>query len=673
MQVSRSLFGVTVFVSSLLLFLVEPMAAKQLLPAFGGSAAVWLTCLVFFQCALLAGYLYAHWLSRTPSATPVHVGLLMTASALAMAWTLPSHTAYTTAVHPFLAILGRLALSIGLPFLLLSATAPLMQVWFARSSGGNVPYRLYGLSNAGSLLALLLYPVLVEPRMTLRSQRLLWCVLFLGFAALSAFISRALRTVPEDPVSVETSSAPRSRTFARWLWFLLPLAASMQLSAITAHLSANVAAIPLLWILPLSVYMISLIAAFEFPALARQRGILLRFLAVLMASLGYMLSRAEASLPIGLSIAFFLVELLFAGLFCHVEVNRLRPARTSEATLFYLLFAAGGAAGAFLTGIASPLLFSNNYDLPIAFLVTALVATAVIWSEGWAARLLWATGSLLLVFLLSLLHAAFAQRTLLSTRNFYGTLRVRQGIAPTGDPIRTLVNGSIQHGTQIFSSDLRRVPTTYYATGSGIGLAIRSCCGEGPRNLGVVGLGAGTLASYGRSGDRIRFYEINPIVQPIAKSLFTYLRDTPAAVTFAYGDARTSLAGEAPQHFDVMAVDAFSGDAIPLHLLTGGALAIYRRHMTPCGTIAFHVSNQFVDLVPELAALAKSSAMQARVVNSSPDPLRGEFRATWVLLTDPAVRCERPAVGTLVQPERNGRAVAAWTDDYSSLLPLMRF
>ena len=669
------LFRGTIFLASLLLFLVEPITAKQLLPAFGGSAAVWLTCLAFFQTALLAGYAYAHWLSRARKAfLGLHLGLLVLSVLLAIVWAAPARGAAHMAAHPFLAIFARLAFSIGLPFFMLSTTAPLLQVWLARRSGGAVPYRLYALSNAASLLALLLYPTLVEPWLTLRVQRFAWCALFLAFAALSVLVALGSGTrKPETEMPGDDQRESPANAATRLLWFLLPLVASMQLSAVTAHLSSNVAAIPLLWVLPLAVYMITLIAAFQFPSLARHRGILLRFLVVMLTSLGYMLSKAEASLPIGISIAFFLLELLFACLFCHVEVARLRPARPDEATLFYLLFAGGGASGSFLVGIVSPLLFSGNYDLALSFLATALLAVAVTWSGGWAPRLLWVTGSLLLVFLLSLLHAAYGSGTLLATRNFYGTLRVKQATGPGGAPVRTLVNGSIQHGTQIFSDDLRTTPTTYYAADSGIGLALRSCCGQRARNVGVIGLGAGTLAAYGRNGDRMRFYEINPAVQPVAQALFTYLRESPAQISFAGGDARTSMAAEPPRHFDVLAVDAFSGDAIPLHLLTTGALALYRSHMTPCGTIAFHVSNQFVDLVPELAAVAQASAMQARSVSTPADPERGEFRATWVLLTDPAAPCDRPAVGVIVRPERDGKPLQAWTDDYSSLLPLMRW
>ena len=264
----------------------------------------------------------------------------------------------------------------------------------------------------------------------------------------------------------------------------------------------------------------------------------------------------------GIGIAFFLIEMFLACLYCHVEAYALRPRVTRELTVFYLMFATGGAIGSFLIAIASPLLFSSNYDVAISFVATALVALLVVWPASWSERLLWSAGTAMLIYVLVLLHAAYRRDTLFATRNFYATLRVKQSYDSKQQWMRTLSNGTIQHGTQIFTPELSKTPTTYYADDSGVGLRCAYCCGEHPRNVGIVGLGAGTIAAYGRRGDRMRFYEINPAVQPIADHFFTYLRDSPAQITFADGDARASLVQEAPQNFDVPAVDAFSGDAI---------------------------------------------------------------------------------------------------------------
>jgi spermidine synthase len=678
MPASRLVYGVTIFLGAFLLFLVEPMAAKQLLPVLGGSSAVWLTCLVFFQCTLLLGYLYAHWLARSQSngwRQRVYVALLAAAVVLLAARPLLHPIMGASSNHPVATIFFALSLTIGLPFLLLASTSPLLQVWLLRMEGGKVAYRLFALSNAGSLLALIAYPTLVEPHLTLRVQQSLWLLGFVVYALLCTLLSRRIRAAIEPVIPLEGMNFSTTPARTKWLWFLLPMGAAMQLSAVTGHLTVNIAAIPLLWMLPLTVYLLSFILAFEAPAFYR-RGIVVRFLVVMLAALGYAISKTDVTLPIGIGIAFFLVECFLACLFCHAEAYTLRPQRASETTLFYLLIAGGGAAGTFFIGILSPLLFSANYDLAISFLVTAVLAVAVTWRDGWPQRVLWSTCSVLLLAFAVLLHAAYGREAILGVRNFYGTLRVKQSANEQGDTMRMLLNGTIQHGTQLFSpslatSALSRSPTTYYGENSGIGLALRLCCKDQPRSIGVIGLGTGTIAAYGRSGDRLRFYEINPLVTPIAQNLFTYLRDSAARITYAEGDARTSLTSEAPQGFDVLAVDAFSGDAIPLHLLTAEALALYKKHLTPDGVLAFHVSNQYLNLAPEIALLAGSAGMQARLVESSSDEPRGVYRATWVLLTASPTFFAQPEVARATEAVPAIRGLRPWTDDYSSLLPVL--
>jgi hypothetical protein len=711
----RFLFGTAVFLASFLLFLVEPIAAKQLLPILGGSAAVWITCLVFFQTALLCAYLYAHWLSRTTASSQLnsrpdgarryiwilHFLLLMLAAASAGLWALNHAQSETGATHPVSTIFTALSISIGLPFLMLGATSPLLQVWLARIESGPVPYRLFALSNLASLLALGLYPSVIEPNLTLRTQRVLWSCGFAAFALLAAWLTWKSRSAspptPQEPEgrvpppqlaqvlkAAEPQLAPPQ--VAQVLWLLLPMGAAMQLSAVTAYLTQNVAAIPLLWILPLAVYLITIILAFQFPAVFESkwsRGIVIRLMVVMLASLGYLLSHVDTTIPMRWSILFFLVELFVSCLFCHSEAYALRPVRPSQATLFYLLFAAGGALGSFFVGIAAPLIFTYNYDIAIAFFVTALLAFAATWNSGWAQRLLWSTASILLIVLLVMIHTALQRNTLVSIRNFYGTLRVRQNLSYQGAAVRTLSNGSIEHGNQIFASDkMRHTPTTYYAEDSGVGLALRFCCPDAkygpevprPRNIGVIGLGAGTLAAYGRLGDHIRFYEINPAVEPIARNLFTYIRESGAQVDIIDGDARTSLTSEPPQHFDVLAIDAFSGDAIPLHLLTTQALALYRRHLAPDGILAFHISNQHVDLEPAIALLAANAGMTARSLTTPLNPKLGEYTASWVLVTDSPTFFSNPKIVDAApsQPEQRPN-LRLWTDDYSALLPLIQW
>jgi len=676
MTTSRVLYGSTIFLSAFLLFLVEPMAAKQLLPALGGSSAVWITCLVFFQTALLLGYLYAHWITQPSSSrwqNHLHLVLLVVAIAgLVAMMRFPLDLSHGSE-HPVRSIFLTLTITIGLPFLLLGSTSPLLQVWLARRSQSTVQYRLFALSNFGSLLALAAYPTLIEPHLTLAFQRTLWSLGFGIYAVLCGILAWQTHSIPRSTPAPAAPTSTQTSGKRKWLWFLLPAGAAMQLCAITGHLSQNIAAIPLLWILPLTVYLLTFIIAFEKPALYR-RWLIIRLLVVMLASLAYMVSKTGVSLPIGISILFFLIELFLACLFCHGEVYALRPDNPSEATLFYLLIAAGGAAGTFFIGIACPLIFSANYDVSLSFLGIAVLALAVTWQNGWPQRLLWFTGAAMLVTLTVMLHKAYTREALVEVRNFYGTLRVKQSYTPPqAHTVRTLQHGTIDHGTQWFAEGFRRTPTTYYAKDSGVGLALEHCCKGRARSVGIIGLGTGTLAAYGYAGDRFRFYEINPAVPPIAQNLFTYLHDSPAQISIAEGDARASLAREAPEGFDVLVVDAFSGDAIPLHLLTTQAMTIYRRHLAPEGILAFHVSNQYLDLVPEIAALAASTNMRARVVDTPVNELRGEYRATWVLVSNNTAFFDQPEVASMARPIPDAQKVRAWTDDYSSLLPIFQW
>ncbi len=672
----KNVIRATVFLAALLLFLVEPMAAKQLLPVFGGSAAVWITCLVFFQAALLCGYLYAHLLARRPQWVLLHCGMMVLAAAFAVAWAVGwSGVAGAGAAAPLRGILTSLAVWVGVPFVMLGSTSPLLQGWMARV--GAVPYRLFALSNLASLLALVAYPVVIEPYVALRMQRLIWSFGVVLFAVLSGAVAWGARSWSGAalPVAAEVEAAASSWR-NRLMWLLLPMVGAMQLSAVTEHLTVNVAAIPLLWILPLAVYLATFVVAFQ-AGWTLPRTVLRGLLAVMLVSLGEFAVHTEMALPIGLGIGLFLLELAVACLFCHGALYGLRPRRAREVTAYYLTIAAGGAIGAFLVGIVAPLVFRADYDLSITLALTGVLVLAACWRDGLQQRMLWAAVAVLLVVYFSPLRSAYRQRAMYRTRNFYGGLRVTRSItnggADDGSEMRTLWHGTVAHGSQIFSPELQRVPTTYYARDSGIGLALRLCCGERPRRIGVVGLGAGTLAAYGRPGDWMRFYEINPAVRPIAQDYFTYLRDSQATITFAEGDARASLGAEAAQGFDVLAIDAFSGDAIPLHLLTVEAMEVYRRHLAPGGVLAFHVSNRYVDLEPELAALALRAGMEARGVTNKEDDRVDESAATWVLLTADGALLRTPELAAMGHELPRRAAVKVWTDDYSSLLPLIRW
>ncbi len=669
------LIGSAVFLGAFLLFLVEPIAAKQLLPVLGGSAAVWITCLVFFQTALLAAYLYAHWMSRRPRWI-LHFVLLLAGFASALGWSLRSAGVGGGSGHPIFTVFAVLGSTIGLPFLILGTTSPLMQIWWARLHQSAIPYRLFALSNLASLLALAVYPVIIEPHLTLAIQRIAWCTGFAIFALITGALAWKMRSTEASTsaksVAVLDEGLPASSA-QKLLWVLLPMGAAMQLSAVTGYLTANIAAIPLLWILPLAVYLLSIILAFEFPRLL-PRSLIARFLIVMLAGLGYALSKQDVDWPLRVSVAFFLIEAFIACLFCHSEAYRLRPRRASESTVFYLLFAAGGALGAFLIGIAFPLLFRFNIDLVITCCFTAFMAFLVTIEDGWNSRLLWGVATTIMAVQIFWINIVNHRNTTVAVRNFYGALRVKQTFGIPGATLRTLTNGNVEHGTQIFGTDEQRhMATSYYAEDSGVGLAIRYCCGTHSPNIGVIGLGAGTIAAYGRPGDRIQFYEINPAVEPIARNVFTYIRDSGAQVSVIPGDARTSLAAEPPQQFNVLAVDAFSGDAIPLHLLTTQALALYRRHLAPGGIIAFHISNRHVDLGPPIWVLANRAGMQSRIVTSYAVDARDEFTATWMLVSDNTAFFAQPEVLERSSPAPPNSSLRPWTDDFSSLLPVLRW
>ncbi|MGB8536781.1 MAG: fused MFS/spermidine synthase [Acidobacteriaceae bacterium] len=669
MALLRSLYGLTIFLSAFLLFVVEPMAAKQLLPTLGGSSAVWTTCLVFFSVMLLLGYLYAHWISTNfqPIRQAILHIVLLTAALLTLgAHVRPGPTAVS--YHPAVTVFRVLATVIGLPYLALSATTPLLTAWYAGSFGSESPYRLFALSNLASLLALGSYPLLIEPRLTMRQQTGLWSGGFLLFAVLCGAIAwqGRRRVAPPMPEPAALQGHPEP------FWFLLALGGGMLLTAVTSHMSANIAAIPLLWLPPLALYLLTFILAFQ-GAWLPVRQSMLRFVLVAVASMAYMLRDIRTQLPIAVSVPLFLIALFIVCFFLHGELYARRPA-TAGMTRFYLVAAAGGAAGTLLVGVVAPLVLRANYDLACTLVVVALIAMAATWQDGWGLRMLWVVGAAAAIVVLSTQVRQYDDDAVSLMRNFYGTLRVREThLPPQSDTDRQLLNGTIEHGAEWFAPQFLGQPLTYYATNSGLGLAMRLCCGAGPKRVGVIGLGTGTVAAYGNAGDVMRFYEINPPVERLARHWFTFLHDSGAKIDVVLGDARLSLASEPPQNFNVMVVDAFSGDAIPVHLLTREALALYRRHLRPDGIIVFHVSNQYIDLEPVVAGIANNAGLNAVSVHTHADEQTGLYYADWILVTANQAFLHQPEIvnNGFQTPLRSG--VRLWTDNYSSVFPLLKW
>jgi spermidine synthase len=681
------LYSTAIFLGAFLLFLVEPIAAKRLLPLLGGSSAVWITCLVFFQSALLLGYLGAHWLATRirPRAQSAIYSVLLLAALGQSLFGLNSEL-HASTFHPAVSVFMLLATLIGVPFIVLSSTNPLLQSWYVREiakAHGRypMPYRLFALSNFGSLLALVLYPWLIEPRFPLHAQTTVWLAGFLVFAlaglalawrsrSAEALVSHADESNPDPGV-------PAPTTGARVLWFLLPAAASLLLCAVTNYLSQNIAAIPLLWILPLTVYLISFIWAFSgaryYPRRLMHIVLVIALAAVAFdISSGFGLWKKQLTLPIQWAILLYCSALLFACLVCHAELYRLRPG-PRHATGFYLSLSAGGALGAILVGVVAPLAFRGNYELAWGLALTTLVLVAATWKMGQLWRGLWILATGAMVALAGLQMRYLGLDTIAQVRNFYGSLRVTQDMEPPEVVYsRTLIHGTIQHGKQVFSDELRKTPTTYYAHNSGVGMAMDFCCGEKPKRVGIIGLGTGTMAAYGRPGDVFRFYDINPLVPRLANSLFSYLRESQAKTEIVMGDARLSLAAEPPQNYDVLVIDAFSGDAIPVHLITAEAVALYRRHLKPNGIIAFHVSNKYLELTPVVAQEAEHAGLGAVYISSEADDDNEIYASDWVLVTADKEFLERKEVEDAASRIENMRGLRLWTDDYNSLLPVLK-
>jgi hypothetical protein len=666
------LYGATIFLSAFLLFLVQPIFAKLILPWFGGSSAVWTTCLVFFQTALLAGYLYAHVLTRRFNAQKqlwVHCALL--AAALLFLPVIPGERWKPTGGgDPAWQILAMLTAVLGLPYFLLSATSPLLQKWLARE--GAEPYRLFALSNVGALLALAAYPLWIEPRIATRAQDSWWSVGFGAFAflcSLAAWLGRSRVDVSLEHRGMEGDAILEgSRSGIRWL--LLAAAGSMMLVSTTNQLTQNVAAVPFLWILPLGVYLLSFIICFESPRWY-QRGLFLRLLAVALGSLAYAIYDIQVSEAIPVAIPLFTIGLFVACMFCHGELSRLKPG-TSHLTSFYLMIALGGALGAIFTGLIAPHLFAGIYEFPLSLFFVAVIALWLNWDGGWAARLLWAAVTVAMIVALVEEVRGYHKDTLIMARSFYGSLRVVESIRGGGET-RTLYHGIVQHGAQYLDPAKRAEPTTYFGPQSGAGLVLRFCC-EGPKRAGIIGLGAGTLAAYGKAGDTFEFYEINPQVIELAKSHFTFLSDSKAAITLVTGDARLSLEREAaPPYYDVFIADAFSGDAIPVHLLTKEAFDLYLRHLKPSGILAVHVSNQYLDLAPVVAQLASAHGLESRLVRSSKDETHLYSQADWIVMTRDAAFFERPEIAGASKRIEQRAGLRLWTDDYNNLLQVLRF
>jgi len=680
------LYAWVIFLGAFLLFQIQPLIAKIILPSFGGSSVVWSTCMLFFQVVLLLGYAYAHWLNEHLRATRqamVHSALLL-ASIVVLPIGPDAVRSVTGVDHPSWQILKLLAISIGIPYFLLSSTSPLLQAWYARRQG-KTPYRLYALSNLASMAALLTYPALLEPNFTTRHQGVMWSIAYATFAALCAAAAWFSARGAAKAALSESTKAAVSGTPPRWplllLWIALAACGSILLLSVTTYLTQDVAAIPFLWVLPLSIYLLTFIICFDSPRLY-VRAIFYPLLAAALGLLAYLLKHPNGVFKIGWTVVMAVSALFFCCRVCHGELVRLRP-HPRYLTLFYTMLSVGGATGGIFVALVAPNVFNGYEEFPIGLCLCAILAASVLlaahseWFQQRWGRVL--SGGLIalvaayLVFLGIIVHDSLAGYRL-ARRNFYGQLRV-QDVKDEDDNFvhRKLLHGVINHGEQILDAKFRREPISYFCHGTGVAYAMLAVKPGVPRRIGILGLGCGTLAAYGRPGDTIRIYEINPLVLDIARSEFTYLGDTPAQVETVLGDGRLSLEREASQQFDVLVMDAFSGDSVPVHLITREAFQTYLRHLKPGGILAVNVSNKHLDLRP---VMERGAAAVGRIAlfYSYDAPEEDSFckNADWVLIAEPNVRETQPklfAAGQVLKPYTGFRA---WTDDFSNMFRILK-
>jgi hypothetical protein len=677
------LYGATILLSAFLLFQVQPMVGKMLLPWFGGTVAVWSTCLLFFQVVLLLGYLYAHWTSRLLAArtqTWLHLCLLAI-SLLALPVALNSAWKPDGNEDPALLILALMTASVGLPYFMLSSTGPLVQAWFSRERPGSLPYRLFALSNLGSMLGLLSYPTLLEPALATPDISRAWSAAYAIFAILCSVLAwRSMRG--SGPLAAQPAGSRPTPPGGGdlLLWTALAACASVLLMGVTSHLTQDVAPMPFLWVLPLCVYLLSFIFCFEGRNWYRRAWFLPAFVAW-FAVMNHDLLQRIPSHGIALPVVLYCGGLFIACMACHGELARLKP-HPDHLTLFYLMIAFGGALGGVFVALLAPRLFSGYDELPAASIVTALLLMTLALRQRDGAtlptgrqRLLMLAGAtavaLASIFITVGTLESKAERRLLA-RNFYGTLSIKD-ISPGGRSRRELVHGAILHGEQSLEAGRRRQATTYYGENGGAGMAVLATRQQGqPQRVGVIGLGAGTMAAYGRAGDYYRFYEINPLVADLAQTQFSFLADCPAMVETAMGDARLSLEREAPQRFDVLVVDAFSGDSIPVHLLTREAFSVYFRHMKPGGILAVHISNHNLDLAPVVKHAVDHFGRQARLVDAAPEEDLALSGSKWILISDTNAVFEGQRLRDKSLPLVSRIAIRPWTDDYSSIYSILK-
>jgi hypothetical protein len=684
--IGRFFFAATVLLSAFLLFQVQPLLGKYILPWFGGSPAVWTTAMLFFQVTLFAGYAYAHGIVRfLPTTAQAGLHVVVLAIACVLLPIIPEDTwKGRDGEDPTGVIFALLAFTVGLPYFALSATGPLLQAWYHAWKSDGSPYRLYALSNAGSLAGLLTYPLVVEPNWRLKTQATYWSLGFGVFAGCCAVTG--LLVAQSRRHSAETARSADPLVTVTWLnrlsWLGLSMLGSVLLLATTNHVCQDVAVFPFLWVIPLALYLLTFIVCFDRPQWYARKWIAALAVMWLLATESSHVIEQTVGTRLGIVA---LVALSFGALFlgcmvCHGELVRRAPP-PAKLTEFYLFMSAGGALGGLFVGLLAPAIFNAFWEWPLAIAASVLVALLAVWDEfrppGIETRSQWMgrsaiamiTGGLVLI---QVAQSAMSRRpTIFAERNFYGVVTVSDDPPSAGsDAIRMMINGGIQHGRQYLDPQRRREPLAYYGPETGVAQVLNARKQRPGLKVGIVGLGVGTLAAFAEPGHTYRFYEINPISDVAAREYFTYLSDCLGTAETVIGDARLVLEREEPQQFDVLVLDAFSGDAVPAHLLTTEAFEIYLKHLKPEGVIAAHITNTYLTLDPVVLAIARHHGLEVVRVETSQDAKHKLERTCYMVLSrDPSQIADvkgnhRPAAA---QDDRH-----LWSDDFSDLLSVMK-
>ncbi len=680
-------FGLSIFLSAFLLFIAQPLLAKKLLPWFGGGPAVWLSIVLFFQTILLLGYLYAYGLTKLKNIhwqVKIHLSLFLVS--LIFIPTIPLESQVLLTTWPPVGVFCILFSTLCLPAIIICASSPLLQYWYCHCYKTEYPYRFYGLSNAGSLIGLLAFPFLLEPFLGLQFQLYGWSLLYLlylGCASICLYL--VYQKAPTFDLNTQQTPALLNR-FSAFMWVAFTFLSSALLLTVTQIILQDVAGFPLLWVVPLSLYLISFIVTFSFPKVY-VNFVWIGLFIVLCAILFYFFS--HHTLMLTTQIALF-SGLLFSGcMICHGEIYRLKPDK-SHLTTYYLFIALGGVLGGLFVNLIAPLIFNQWWDFYLTIFGILLFAGIYLGLKEQSQFIrrsvkgVWLFAFVILGFLLFLHLDKINEDVVHNHRNFFGSFEVTERFPRSEEfRYRTLTNGNILHGKQFLFLPKRNKATTYYSHQSGIGLAIeyerllhKKASTSPGVSVGVIGLGTGTIAALLNHHDSLRFYEIDPDIETIARSYFYYLTDSSAKTEVVIGDGRVKLNEElnktGSHQFDILAIDAFSGDSIPVHLLTLEALELYLSHLTPKGILAFHISSRYLDLFPPLQALASKLNIFMFTTHNSEDLENGIFSSQWVLLS------KNPEIGSflymnhslLFPPER---IFTVWTDDYNYLLSIIRW